>query len=185
MKLLVVLWFSFVSTHAFVIHPTAVRQLLGGQMMPSSSLKMMDALESSSLVDMASAAATTIIPPSDLSLRNVNVWIFLAGIFPFAWATVEFWRRIAVGEPFGTGKDSVRIVSIGKDDVPTQSRGRQSAGSRCPGGGLHFIWFGGRQYWVNIVQCPDKYITRLRRHGGKSVVAMRKAPKRTDTQSYV
>jgi hypothetical protein len=128
MKLLVVLWFSFVSTHAFVIHPTAVRQLLGSQMVPLSSLKMIDALESSSVVDMASAAATTIIPPSDLSLRNVNVWIFLAGIFPFAWATAEFWRRIAVGEPFGTGKDSVRIVSIGKDDVPTQSRGRQTLG---------------------------------------------------------
>ena len=25
------------------------------------------------------------------------------------WATIEFWRRIAVGESFGTGKDSVII----------------------------------------------------------------------------
>ena len=57
-----------------------------------------------------------------LSFRNANVWIFIAGIIPFGWATVEFWRRIAVGEPFGTGSDS---VYIGKDNSPTQSRGRR------------------------------------------------------------
>ena len=56
------------------------------------------------------------------SLQNVNVWVFIAGLIPFGWATVEFWRRIAVGEPFGTGKDS---VYIGKDNVPNESRGRR------------------------------------------------------------
>jgi hypothetical protein len=35
--------------------------------------------------------------------------VFVAGAAPFLWATVEFWRRIAVGESFGTGKDSVII----------------------------------------------------------------------------
>jgi hypothetical protein len=59
---------------------------------------------------------------SSLSLRNTDVWIFIAGLIPFGWATIEFWRRIAVGEPFGTGKDS---VYIGKDGVPKESRGRR------------------------------------------------------------
>lgn len=57
-----------------------------------------------------------------LSLLNKDVWIFIAGIIPFAWATVEFWRRIAVGQPFGTGSDS---IYIGKDNAPDESRGRR------------------------------------------------------------
>jgi hypothetical protein len=55
--------------------------------------------------------------------QNTDVWIFVAGLIPFTWATVEFWRRIAVGEPFGTGKDS---VYIGKDNAPSESRGRRT-----------------------------------------------------------
>lgn len=55
-------------------------------------------------------------------LRNANVWIFLVGLVPFGWATIEFWRRIAVGEPFGTSSDS---VYIGKDSAPNESRGRR------------------------------------------------------------
>lgn len=57
-----------------------------------------------------------------LSLRNTNVWIFLVGLVPFGWATIEFWRRIAVGEPFGTSSDS---IYIGKDAAPNESRGRR------------------------------------------------------------
>lgn len=59
---------------------------------------------------------------SSLSLENKDVWIFIAGIIPFGWATIEFWRRIAVGQPFGTGKDS---IYIGQDNAPTESRGRR------------------------------------------------------------
>lgn len=33
--------------------------------------------------------------------------VFVVGCIPFLWATWEFWRRIAVGLPFGTGSDSV------------------------------------------------------------------------------
>ena len=58
-----------------------------------------------------------------MSLTNPDVLVFIAGLIPFGWATVEFWRRIAVGEPFGTGKDS---VFIGKDNAPKESRGRQT-----------------------------------------------------------
>ena len=58
-------------------------------------------------------------------LQNTDFWVFVAGVFPFAWATVEFWRRIAFGEAFGTGSDS---VVIGMDDSPADSRGRRVLG---------------------------------------------------------
>lgn len=40
---------------------------------------------------------------------TTTVVVFVLGLVPFVWAAVEFWRRIAVGEPFGTGKDSIII----------------------------------------------------------------------------
>ena len=83
-------------------------------------------------------------PPSVEPLSNTaNVVVFIIGLIPFGWATVEFWRRIAVGATFGTGKDSVVIpkpqdvlldddgnplITIGEDNNPTSSRGRQVLG---------------------------------------------------------
>jgi hypothetical protein len=61
-----------------------------------------------------------------LSSDTVNILVFIVGVIPFAIATNEFWRRIAVGEPFGTGSDSV--VIIGEDNNPQSSRGRQTLG---------------------------------------------------------
>lgn len=77
---------------------------------------------SSTMLSMITDTDSLLLAEQSLSLRNTDVWIFIAGLFPFAWATVEFWRRIAVGEPFGTGKDS---VFIGKDNAPDESRGRR------------------------------------------------------------
>lgn len=71
---------------------------------------------------------------------TTNIIVFIIGIIPFIWATYEFWRRIAVGASFGTGKDSVIIPSpsssdssgdgsrimIGEDNNPNSSRGRQT-----------------------------------------------------------
>ena len=71
----------------------------------------------------------------------ITIIVFIIGIIPFIWATYEFWRRIAVGATFGTGKDSVVIPSpfdkdedenendlimIGEDNNPSSSRGRQT-----------------------------------------------------------
>lgn len=83
-------------------------------------------------------------PPSVEPLSNTaNVVVFLIGLIPFGWATVEFWRRIAVGATFGTGRDSVVIpkpqdglldddgnplITIGEDNNPASSRGRQVLG---------------------------------------------------------
>ena len=64
--------------------------------------------------------------------------VFIIGIIPFIWATIEFWRRIAVGASFGTTADSVVIpspfdnnddeglITIGEDGNPLSSRGRQT-----------------------------------------------------------
>jgi hypothetical protein len=64
---------------------------------------------------------------------QMTVIVFIIGIIPFAIATYEFWRRIAVGAPFGTGSDSVLFpnnVTIGMDDVsPLSSRGKQVLGT--------------------------------------------------------
>jgi hypothetical protein len=69
------------------------------------------------------------VPDSVNTIRafayNTNFWVFVAGIVPFAWATIEFWRRISVGESFGTGRDS---IVIGMDDSPADSRGRRVLG---------------------------------------------------------
>jgi hypothetical protein len=70
---------------------------------------------------------TTLLTAASTSdfLQNTDVWVFLAGVFPFAWATVEFWRRIAFGESFGTGTNS---VIIGMEDSPADSRGQVTLG---------------------------------------------------------
>jgi len=68
---------------------------------------------------------------------ETTIIVFIIGVIPFVWATWEFWRRIAVGASFGTGKDSVVIPSpfeetdndlimIGEDGNPLSSRGRQT-----------------------------------------------------------
>jgi hypothetical protein len=98
----------------------------------SSSLNMIPLLVeetsslSSSMMTVAAAATTTTgISINDL-FNNNDFKIFLAGIFPFMWATIEFWRRIMFGESFGTGTDS--IVIIGSNDSPQDSRGSRILG---------------------------------------------------------
>lgn len=103
---------------AFTTPPRAFRhvshkQQQQQQLRPSSSSCRHAALDPT----LITAAA------ADLSLQNRDVVVFIAGVIPFAWATVEFWRRIAVGEPFGTGSDT---VYIGKDNAPSESRGQQT-----------------------------------------------------------
>ena len=54
----------------------------------------------------ASDAATAFVPRG---ITPADTAVFAIGCVPFLWAAVEFWRRIAVGDPFGTGSDSVYI----------------------------------------------------------------------------
>lgn len=82
------------------------------------------------LIASSSEPASEILPNNEITMNansdELNIAVFLIGIFPFIWATIEFWRRIAVGLPFGTGSDS--IVIIGEDNKPSSSRGRQVLG---------------------------------------------------------
>ncbi|GMH87849.1 hypothetical protein TrVE_jg6820 [Triparma verrucosa] len=57
-------------------------------------------------------------PPTIIALTVVC-------LVPFAWATYEFWTRIANGQQFGTGKDS---ITIGIPDDPKKSRGTRVLG---------------------------------------------------------
>jgi hypothetical protein len=61
---------------------------------------------------------------------STTIFIFLVGLFPFAVATVEFWRRIRLGQAFGTGLDSVVFTdaTIGEDNAPRSSRGTRVLG---------------------------------------------------------
>lgn len=127
-------------TRAFISQP---RTTLARRATPGGARTSLALADFSLLSNNNESALTTIVQSStfitaatsDLSLRNSDVVVFIAGIIPFIWATIEFWRRIAVGEPFGTGKDSVVIVrpsttttTIGQDGNPSQSRGRQTLG---------------------------------------------------------
>ena len=47
--------------------------------------------------------------------------VFVIGCIPFVWATWEFWRRIAVGASFGTGKDAI-VFDTGDDADEDQVR---------------------------------------------------------------
>ena len=69
--------------------------------------------------EATSALQTTTFEPRGVTALDTVV--FLIGIVPFAWAAVEFWRRIAVGEPFGTGSDSV-VFDAAKDADEDQIR---------------------------------------------------------------
>lgn len=140
----ILLYAVLVSTHAFKIQPTIIprcttRNTKARPSLSSSqpSTMHMIPVDLSLLPDdpistVLIQSSTVLSATADLSLRNSDVVVFIAGIIPFVWATIEFWRRIAVGEPFGTSKDSVVIVrpttTIGQDGNPSQSRGRQTLG---------------------------------------------------------
>ena len=51
----------------------------------------------------------------------LDTGVFVIGCVPFVWATWEFWRRIAVGASFGTGKDAI-VFDTGDDADEDQVR---------------------------------------------------------------
>ena len=58
--------------------------------------------------------------------------VFVIGCIPFVWATWEFWRRIAVGASFGTGKDAIVFST---DEDPDEDQMRRFGGRRVLGKG--------------------------------------------------
>ena len=76
--------------------------------------------------------AMTILTDNSIGMlsKETTILVFIIGVIPFIIATYEFWRRIAVGATFGTGSDSVVFptTTIGNDNDPTSSRGKQILG---------------------------------------------------------
>ena len=62
----------------------------------------------------------------------LDTGVFVIGCIPFVWATWEFWRRIAVGASFGTGKDAI-VFSTEED--PDEDQMRRFGGRRVLGKG--------------------------------------------------
>jgi hypothetical protein len=78
--------------------------------------------------DDAAQAAAAYTAPGALS-PTTTVLVFVAGLIPFAVATVEFWRRVALQLPFGTGnKEESVLIVIGDDNDRQLSRGRRVLG---------------------------------------------------------
>ena len=84
------------------VAPAAAAGLMHGLLPPSLAHAAVDA-----------AAEYAAAPPPTFEPRGItpeDTVIFVLGCVPFVWAGIEFWRRIAVGDSFGTGTDSVVIL---------------------------------------------------------------------------
>lgn len=86
----------------------------------STAVRLAPLLRPAHVLRGAAASAVNLVPAVARADEAVQTFaprgitpedtiIFLIGCVPFVWAGIEFWRRIAVGDPFGTGKDSVII----------------------------------------------------------------------------
>jgi hypothetical protein len=123
----------------------------GGSSTSTTTLGLMLIRPETLLIAMTAVTSTrtmqTTIPAQDMVataagaevVAGLDPWtivvVFLVGLTPFAVATVEFWRRIRLGQAFGTGSSSDSVVfftnkdvSIGEDNAPLSSRGTQTLG---------------------------------------------------------
>ena len=81
-------------------------------------------------LDAAVDGATRTFEPRGVTALDTSV--FVIGCVPFIWATWEFWRRIAVGASFGTGKDAIVFST---DEDPDEDQMRRFGGRRVLGKG--------------------------------------------------
>lgn len=79
-------------------------------------------------LDTMDGAART-FEPRGVTAQDTTV--FAIGCFPFAWATWSFWTRIANGQSFGTGSDSI-VFGTGDAD---EDQLRRFGGRRVLGKG--------------------------------------------------
>ena len=78
--------------------------------------------------DPSAAAIEDAGTTAEMLSPTTAIAVFGIGLIPWTIATYEFWRRIAVGEAFGTRDPVVFTAMIGEDDNPVSSRGRQVLG---------------------------------------------------------
>ena len=121
--------FTSVSKKAAYLSETSYRStlaLLPPEVASADWLNNGVAQSSTWISEATSTVAETVADDTGLLSNQAIIAVFVIGLVPFAVATVEFWRRIAVGDSFGTGSDS--IVIIGEDDSPLSSRGQRVLG---------------------------------------------------------
>jgi hypothetical protein len=108
----------------------------GATSVTSSSSSSTSALSNMVTTSMAQSTNDEV----EMLSKETTVVVFIIGVIPFIIATYEFWRRIAIGATFGTGNDSIQFpnnnnrttiitTTIGEDDAPLSSRGKQVLGS--------------------------------------------------------
>lgn len=139
----------FVATSGFVVPPPTVRSLVKVRESPEYYKGMMtspvtaeDAKKDMLTPTLKLAGGTSLAlvvllalffasnaSAADFEPRGVtplDTGVFVLGTVPFVWAANEFWRRIAGGESFGTGSDSVVIAP--DDDQVRRFGGRRVLG---------------------------------------------------------
>jgi hypothetical protein len=99
--------------HAYALRLPPVRPVIGAISLFTS--RAAHAIAEASV----DAAPKMTFEPRGITTEDTVV--FIIGCVPFVWAGVEFWRRIAVGDPFGTGSDSV-IINDSSGNRPTPLR---------------------------------------------------------------
>ncbi len=127
---------KFLQSRAMMmLHPSSL--LDSSSSLIASNTITLQSAELTEAIDSTTAASAVQIEQQD---PTTTIIIFIIGIIPFIWATIEFWRRIAVGASFGTTSDSVVIpspfdnddsdkndmITIGEDGNPMSSRGRRT-----------------------------------------------------------
>ena len=93
---------------------TAAAAALSGScaaLLPPSAARAVDAV-SGIATDAEVASALSTFEPRGITPEDTVV--FVLGCIPFVYAGIEFWTRIANGDSFGTGKDSVVIQPLGQ-----------------------------------------------------------------------
>jgi len=105
---------------------------IGSQWSSSSSALLLSAADaaasSSSVVYEGGGDDPTAAAAPGMLSKQTAITVFIVGLVPWTVATFEFWRRIAVGASFGTNDPVVIVSTIGEDDNPASSRGRQVLG---------------------------------------------------------
>ncbi|KAL7454689.1 hypothetical protein ACHAWC_006293 [Mediolabrus comicus] len=124
------------------LQPRAMMMLHPSSLLDSTSLIACNtiALQSAQLTEAIDSTTAATAVQIEQQNPTTTIIIFIIGIIPFIWATIEFWRRIAIGASFGTTSDSVVIpspfdndenndngmITIGEDGNPMSSRGRRT-----------------------------------------------------------
>ena len=111
---------AFLISSPLMQRPITVRTELSVAGEALSSLPFNEILSTIIAVEEASGKMVGPAEVEALSTTSI-IAVFVAGVIPFLWATVEFWRRIATGSSFGTGSDSITIVDINDDDIKEEN----------------------------------------------------------------